>query len=827
MEKKTGWLYFGIYLLGGLVLSGLVGVVFGLSYNWLLAVGVVMLVSLLAAVPLIDSLKGILGVLIRYENGQPVKVLPVRRLDPLGGLARRVNRLTQAAQQAAGLREQWLSQADRQAAQEERNRLARDLHDSIKQQLFSIQMSAAAAQERFDTDAAGAQKAIADVQRSAHEALVEMNALLQQLSPAPLERVGLAQAIREQCEALGYRSGAMVECEIGELPGEALLPPGAQEAVFRVAQEALSNVARHARAKHVSVDLREDESAGEVVLAVRDDGQGFEVKNVQVGSGLEGMRARAAALEGKLTVESQPGLGTLLTFRVPCQVAEEVGAEKLPPVLGRLVLAGLLGGAVISAVLIQPWGQIHAGQIGEIWTPAGYSWSVVLQILALALLPVVGWLAARWVKPGTRGGAALSGAAAGAIAGLTVFGMIGATFAGRQGGMPLLLHGLVPTSGGEQMTGLIIASTNNTFLTVFIMAWLLILAGAGLGLLGGLVGFKAGEQKLDFRRQAMVLRMTSTALAGGGAIGLFVTALLLPTLEASLRDEINIWSLQGLSLPNQASMVLAFLTPAIFLFTGLALSRKLLDGEIIRAEPRQRPQLLREAYQLANLAVWVTVGAALWMGSAWLNPNSEPQAVPVVSIWMLGIITAIGVGMSVWVGKLAFQLRGMLVEIGQLYLTDSESAAMFLLPFFPLLALLGIWYGAWMEGLALAALAAAAGLAFYTYATRPKKQSNPVQYWAGQAVLFNSAWPGVALGLAAPLAPTLAVGTALISLVVRFVPYLDPLTQGEPLTIARLLGDYSQYQVFSFVGLLALCVVTTGGMGLLSYLRLWMSRKSV
>lgn len=826
MEKKTGWVYFGFYLLAGLVLSGFVGVVFGLSYNWILAVGIVMLVSLVAAAPLIDSFRGILGALNRYENGLPVRALRESRLDPLGGLARRVNRLTMAAQQAAGLRERWLSQANRQAAQEERNRLARDLHDSIKQQLFSIQMSAAAAQERFDTDAAGAQKAIGDVRRLAHEALVEMNALLQQLSPAPLERVGLAQAIREQCEALSYRSGAMVECEVGDLPGEALLPPGAQEAVFRVAQEALSNVARHARAKHVSVDLREDESTGEVVLAVRDDGQGFEAKNVQAGSGLEGMRARAAALEGKLTVESQPGLGTLLTFRVPYQVAEEVEAEKLPPVLGRVILAGLLGGAVISAVLIQPWGQIHAGQIGEIWTPAGYSWSVVLQILALVLLPVVGWLAARWVKPGTRGGAALIGAAAGAIAGLTLFGMIGASFVGSRGAMPILLHGLELTSGGAQTASLLISSFNNIFLMVHLSVWALLGVSAGLGMLGGMAGHRVGLPALNIQRYAPVIRVAVTAMAGGGAIGVFITAMLLPMAEASMLEGMSRQALSGMLVQSRAAMVMAFLTPAVFFFSGLALSRRLLKAEIVWAEAKHLPRYLREAYQLACLALWVTVGAALWMGAYLFLSVSQYTALPIVSILLLAGVSIVGLGMSIWIGKLALELRRGLRELGKPHLTDAEAAAMFLLPFFPLLALLGIWYGAWMEGIALAVLATGAGFAFYAQANR-RGEKRAVQYWAGQTASFAAAWPGIVMGFVAPLTPVLAAGLAVLSLVVRVVPFLDNFEQPQGLTVIGMLSEYTAYQVLSFAGMLLLCAALTGVIGLFGYLRASLARRSV
>ena len=126
------------------------------------------------------------------------------------------------------------------AAQEERNRLARDLHDSIKQQLFSIHVGAAAVQARWDNDPTGAKTALADVRQSAQAALVEMNALLQQLAPAPLAKVGLVQALQEQAEALGYRTGADVAVDIGPLPDDERFPDGAQEAIFRTGQPGLA-----------------------------------------------------------------------------------------------------------------------------------------------------------------------------------------------------------------------------------------------------------------------------------------------------------------------------------------------------------------------------------------------------------------------------------------------------------------------------------------------------------------------------------------------------------------------------------------------------------
>ncbi|MEZ4737202.1 MAG: Clp protease N-terminal domain-containing protein [Caldilineaceae bacterium] len=151
--------------------------------------------------------------------------------------------------------QQWVRDNREEVIQAERNRLARDLHDSVKQQLFSISISAAAVRERLENDPAGAVAALADVQQSAQAAMVEIDALLHQLSPAPLATIGLIEALREQCEALGYRTGAAVTTTFGTLPPTDRLPTGTQEAIFRMAQEALSNVARHARANEVQVQL--------------------------------------------------------------------------------------------------------------------------------------------------------------------------------------------------------------------------------------------------------------------------------------------------------------------------------------------------------------------------------------------------------------------------------------------------------------------------------------------------------------------------------------------------------------------------------------------
>src|SRR5215203_1259758 len=224
------------------------------------------------------------------------------------------------------IRQALLQQIGEAAAQEERNRLARDLHDSIKQQLFSINVGTATAQERWERDPEGAVAALADVRRSAREAMVEMQALLHHLRPESLGSIkGFVEALREQCEALRYRSGAEVTVELGEEIPDDRLPPGTPEALFRIAQEALANVARHARARQVRVRLGLQGEA--VVLEVVDDGQGFDRETASPGMGLRNLRERAESLGGKLELASEPGGGTRISARIPLT---PTGADQSP-----------------------------------------------------------------------------------------------------------------------------------------------------------------------------------------------------------------------------------------------------------------------------------------------------------------------------------------------------------------------------------------------------------------------------------------------------------------------------------------------------------------
>jgi signal transduction histidine kinase len=216
---------------------------------------------------------------------------------------------------AARLRSAYEERIREAAGQEERHRLARELHDSIKQQIFAMQTAAATAQARFHSDPEGAKEALERLRGSGREAMSEMEAMLDSLRATPLTNAGLVEALRKQGEALQFRTASRVEFEFGPLPPDEALIPGTQQVIFRVAQEALANVGRHARATRVRLALRS--SKGKVLLAIEDDGAGFSTSAPAAGMGLANMRERAHSVDGTLAVDSRPGSGTTVTLNVP------------------------------------------------------------------------------------------------------------------------------------------------------------------------------------------------------------------------------------------------------------------------------------------------------------------------------------------------------------------------------------------------------------------------------------------------------------------------------------------------------------------------------
>jgi signal transduction histidine kinase len=257
----------------------------------------------------------------------------------------------------AALRSQYDDQIRQAARLEERTRLARDLHDAVKQQLFAIQTSAATAQARFDGDAVGAQSALEQVRVSVRDAMTEMQALIEQLQASPIENTGLVAALQQQCDALALRTGADVTLQTGTLPPSGALLPGTQQALFRAAQEALSNIARHARAAHVAVHL--GVAGDNLDLTIRDDGAGFDVMQVQSGMGMSNMKARVCEVAGTFLLNTRPGGGTLVGFSVPCDVrtARDYAKKGL---LWTAVIALMASSFAFGQSWERPWNAVVA-----------------------------------------------------------------------------------------------------------------------------------------------------------------------------------------------------------------------------------------------------------------------------------------------------------------------------------------------------------------------------------------------------------------------------------------------------------------------------------
>ncbi|MFD5591549.1 GAF domain-containing sensor histidine kinase [Streptomyces griseorubiginosus] len=198
---------------------------------------------------------------------------------------------------------------------EERSRLAHELHDAVSQKLFSLRLTAQAAAALVDRDPSRAKGELQQVAVLAAEAADELRAAVVELRPAALDEDGLTATLRTQIQVLDRAHTARVTFSA---PSFRALPASQEEAMLRVAQEALHNALRHSGAEHVDVSLERRGSGA--VLRVTDDGSGFEPKATRRAGrhlGLVSMRDRTSGVGGTLTVESAPGKGTTIEMEVP------------------------------------------------------------------------------------------------------------------------------------------------------------------------------------------------------------------------------------------------------------------------------------------------------------------------------------------------------------------------------------------------------------------------------------------------------------------------------------------------------------------------------
>ncbi len=236
-----------------------------------------------------------------WSKGKFVSFVKDTSADELGCMARQLNSM-------ATQLELLLQTRQRLATMEERNRLARDLHDTVKQQIFAIAMQVGSAQSFIEYNVEEAKSRLVTIEHLVYQAQEELSSLIHQLRPVALTHGRLAKALSEYCENWSRQHEVSLDMEID---AEDLLSLDVEEALFRVAQEALSNVARHSKA--TSVDLRLKDRGDAVDLLIADNGRGFEEQAAdRYNFGLRSMQERMEAVGGSLQVESSPSRGTRL-----------------------------------------------------------------------------------------------------------------------------------------------------------------------------------------------------------------------------------------------------------------------------------------------------------------------------------------------------------------------------------------------------------------------------------------------------------------------------------------------------------------------------------
>jgi signal transduction histidine kinase len=229
--------------------------------------------------------------------------------DEIGRLEDAFNRMTGRLSTAV---DQERRHAGADARQAERARIARELHDSISQDLFSLSLLAAGLGKALRGDSA-LRPEVAAMERTAAQAMREMHALLLELRPVALEDAGLGPALAELCQAYQTRLAIRIDAELGEVS----LDPPAEHAVLRVVQEALGNAARHGDPETIVVRLAQ--LNGTVTVEVSDDGRGFDPQDVaqRHGMGLALMRERVTELGGEFQLDAAPGEGASIVVRLP------------------------------------------------------------------------------------------------------------------------------------------------------------------------------------------------------------------------------------------------------------------------------------------------------------------------------------------------------------------------------------------------------------------------------------------------------------------------------------------------------------------------------
>lgn len=287
-----------------------------ITIGWLVSVVLNFVVLQFAFRPLMDLGK----VMNRVQNGERSLRAPLTGGDRQADqLASTFNMMLEAIDEATRLRASQIINAQEQ----ERKRIARELHDETSQMLTSLLISLAILEKSVTTQQASDR--IADTRKLAHQTLRAIRNLSIDLRPSALDDLGLLPALRWYLKE--YQQKCAIEVEFNESGFHERLPAEMETVLYRIVQEALTNTARHSNARKVVITMKEDREA--VYATITDDGQGFDVEAIRKspdqerGLGLVGMNERAVLLDGTLDIHSSTGHGTSIKVRIPVPAEQQ------------------------------------------------------------------------------------------------------------------------------------------------------------------------------------------------------------------------------------------------------------------------------------------------------------------------------------------------------------------------------------------------------------------------------------------------------------------------------------------------------------------------
>jgi NarL family two-component system sensor histidine kinase LiaS len=238
----------------------------------------------------------------RFARGQYDQRIPVKQKDELGHLEYQLNSM--ADQLVESLARQRLL-TEQYARLEERARIARELHDSVKQQLFAVSMQIGTALSLLDSDQNRVRRHLSEADTLAYQSQQELTALIRELRPSPLQQQHFSDALGEYVRTWSRQNEITANLDI---TNECSIPPALEEALLRITQEGLANVARHSQATQVQITLICSDE--QVRLSLSDNGRGFDTTARYAGMGLSSMKERMEALGGTLTIQSTEKQGT-------------------------------------------------------------------------------------------------------------------------------------------------------------------------------------------------------------------------------------------------------------------------------------------------------------------------------------------------------------------------------------------------------------------------------------------------------------------------------------------------------------------------------------